>query len=132
MEMRRRDLLKVAAAGGAALALPLERVGFTSSAPRMATSKMPKQFSLPFRRPPELNPVDWYSMPGFDGVERRYPRYQIWQTFDVAEIMPGYKTPIFGYNGITPGPTIRVHHDTPIVVDETNLLHRPPAAPYQS
>jgi FtsP/CotA-like multicopper oxidase with cupredoxin domain len=63
---------------------------------------------------------------------RSYPRYEIGQTFGVSQIMPGYKTPTFGYNGVVPGPTIRVHHDSPIIVNQTNLLHRPPAAPYQN
>ena len=55
MSLSRRDLLKIAVAGGAAMTLPLERVAFTSgSAKRMATSAMPKPFTLPFVTPPTL------------------------------------------------------------------------------
>ncbi len=43
-----------------------------------------------------------------DGAPRDYPRYEIAQRFTVAEIMPGYKTPVFGYNGEVPGPTLRM------------------------
>ena len=131
MAMSRRDLIKIALAGGAVTALPLERVAFTAtSATRMPVSKMPAPFTLPFQRPRELSPVGQAVVECFDGQERSYPRYAVDQTFGVATIMPGYKTPVFAYNGMVPGPTIRAHHDQAIVVDQTNLLHRSPAAPY--
>ena len=133
MALSRRDLIKITVAGGAAMALPFERSAFTSgSANRLPTSKMPAKFSLPFVRPPEISPVGTGDISCFDGQMRSYPRYEIGQTFGVSQIMPGYKTPTFGYNGVVPGPTIRVHHDSPIIVNQTNLLHRPPAAPYQN
>jgi spore coat protein A len=44
--------------------------------------------------------------------------------------MPGFKTPVFTYNGSTPGPTIRAQKGQPILVDQANLLHQAPAAPY--
>jgi spore coat protein A, manganese oxidase len=133
MPLSRRDLIKIAAAGGAAMALPFERGAFTAtSSVRMATTAMPKYFSLPFVRPPELSPVGTSDVTCFDGQVRSYPRYEVSQTFGVAQIMPGYKTPTFGYNGVVPGATIRVHKGNPIVVNQTNLLHRPPAAPYQN
>jgi FtsP/CotA-like multicopper oxidase with cupredoxin domain len=133
MALSRRDLIKITVAGGAAMALPFERSAFTSgSANRLPTSKMPAKFSLPFVRPPEISPVGTGNIRGFDGQMRSYPRYEIGQTFGVSQIMPGYKTPTFGYNGVVPGPTIRVHHGSPIIVNQTNLLHRPPAAPYQN
>src|SRR4051794_987755 len=133
MTLTRRDLIKIAAVGGAAAALPLERAAFTATtATRMPTSAMPKYFTLPFVRPNELPSVGTADVTCPDGVVRSYPRYEVNQTFSVAEIMPGYKTPFFGYNGMTPGPTIRTHHGQPIVVNQANLLHRPPAAPYQN
>ena len=67
-----------------------------------------------------------------DGAPRNYPRYEITQRFTVAEIMPGYKTPVFGYNGEVPGPTLRMTRGAPVVVRQTNALQQPPAAPYQS
>src|SRR3954452_3002840 len=133
MTLTRRDLIKIAAVGGAAAALPLERAAFTATtATRMPTSAMPKYFTLPFVRPNELPSVGTADVTCPDGVVRSYPRYEVNQTFSVAEIMPGYKTPFFGYNGMTPGPTIRTHRGQPIVVNQANLLHRPPAAPYQN
>jgi FtsP/CotA-like multicopper oxidase with cupredoxin domain len=133
MSLSRRDLLKIAVAGGAAMTLPLERVAFTSgSAKRMATSAMPKPFTLPFVTPPTLGSSGSLSMPCPDGMTRSYPRYDIVQRFGVADIMPGYKTPVFGYNGLVPGPTLRVNRGTPVTVRQTNLLQQPPAAPYQN
>ena len=133
MSLSRRDLLKIAVAGGAAMTLPLERVAFTSgSAKRMATSAMPKPFTLPFVTPPTLGSSGSLSMPCPDGMTRSYPRYDIVQRFGVADIMPGYKTPVFGYNGLVPGPTLRMNRGTPVAVRQANLLQQPPAAPYQN
>jgi spore coat protein A, manganese oxidase len=133
MALSRRDLMKIAAAGGAAMAIPFERSAFTSTtAVRLPTTKMPKPFTLPFKVPAEINADGTGEIKCFDGQTRRYPRYEMVQTFGVAEIMPGFKTPVFGYNGQVPGPTIRVNHDEPIIVNQTNLLHRPPAEPYQN
>ena len=73
MSLSRRDLLKIAVAGGAAMTLPLERVAFTSgSAKRMATSAMPKPFTLPFVTPPTLGSSGSLSMPCPDGMTRSY------------------------------------------------------------
>ncbi len=133
MTLSRRDLVKFGLVGGAALTLPLERIGMTSSSSnRMATSRMPKKFSLPFVRPFEISPAGSWNMACPDGMMRAYDRYDIQQRFTVAEIMPGYKTPIFAYNGITPGPTIRVRKGRPIVVRQSNALQRPPDSPYQN
>jgi len=137
--LSRRDLVKVGLGGAAALALPLERVALSSGPDRLPTSKMAKPFTLRFQRPPELSShgrtariKNWY------GVDSEpYPLYQMRQEFTVAEIMPGYKTPVFTYadaskpgSGTTPGPTIRVEKGTPILVDQANHLHKAPAAPY--
>ncbi len=131
MALARRDMIKVGLVGAAALALPLQRTAFTATtAARMPASAMPKPFTLPFLRPPELQPSGQAAVACFDGQERLYPRYDLTQTFSVATIMPGYKTPIFGYNGVTPGPTLRMHHEQPVAVTQTNLLHRAPAAPF--
>ena len=131
--LSRRDVLKIGAVGGAALALPLERIAQTKGGvDRMRVRDMPRPFSLKFRRPPELSPSGTMDVTCYDGLKRPYARYDISQTFTVAEIIPGYKTPVFGYNGQVPGPTIRTYHDKPIAVNQLNLLHRPPASPYQN
>ena len=55
--------------------------------------KLPKPYTVPFAVPPVLQPsrdatTDYYR----SGSSR------------VVEILPGVETPIWGYNGITPGP----------------------------
>jgi spore coat protein A, manganese oxidase len=48
--------------------------------------------------------------------------YQITEERSVTEIIPGIKTPIWGYNGITPGPTILSKKGRPTEVTFTNNL----------
>ena len=133
MNLTRRDMLKFGLVGGAALTLPLERLGLTgTTAERMPVSKMPAKFSQRLVRPPVLSSTGSASVLCPDGRTRLYPRYDIRQRFTVAEIMPGYKTPFFGYNGVTPGPTIRAFKGQPVVVRQANALQQPPAAPYQN
>src|SRR5690242_808927 len=100
MELRRRELLKLGLFGSAALMLPAERVARTQLAitNRIAASRLPKPFTVPFEVPPLAVPVrrtadtDLYSL-----VQQAQPR----------QVLPGLpETEIWGYNGITPGPTI--------------------------
>ena len=48
--------------------------------------------------------------------------YRLTQQQALVEILPGKLTPIFGYNGITPGPTIMAQRDRPVVVQQINAL----------
>ena len=48
--------------------------------------------------------------------------YSLTQQQALVEILPGKLTAIFGYNGITPGPTIMAQRDRPIVVQQINAL----------
>jgi hypothetical protein len=131
MALSRRDPFKIGIAGGAAMPIPFQRGAFsTTTAVQMPTSALPLAFSLPFKRPPEVSPTGLSDVSCDDGTTRSYPRYDLPQTFTVADILPGYKTPLFTYNGVAPGPTIRVHNDAAIMVDQTNLPHQP-AAPHQ-
>jgi spore coat protein A len=133
MALTRRDILKISAVAGAAATLPFVRTGFTKSgSSRLPVSSMPAQFTLPFRRPAELAPSSTWSAHCTDGGYRSYPSYDVTQRFTVAEIMPGYRTPVFGYNGQVPGPTLRMRRGQPVVVHQTNGLQQPPSAPYQN
>ena len=40
----------------------------------------------------------------------------------LAEILPGFETPIYGYEGIYPGPTIRAVKGRPAIVRQNNQL----------
>ncbi len=115
MELRRRDLLKLGLFSSAALMLPAERIARTKDAfgDRIATSKLPKPFTIGFDVPPTLAPTK---------INRTYDAYKLDQVQKSVEIIPGLKTPIWGYNGITPGPTIRVKRGRPIIVRQCNEL----------
>ncbi|MFP5252758.1 MAG: multicopper oxidase family protein [Actinomycetes bacterium] len=126
MSLSRRDLLKVGATAGAAAVLPWGRIAYSKDPERMATSRMPAPFTLPFRVPPVLGPSGYSDLACPDGQRRSYPVLDVVQTFGVAEIMPGYRTPVFGYNGSVPGPTVRVQRGQPVLFRQTNLLHVPP------
>jgi len=113
--LTRRDVIKAGVFAGATLSLPLSRVVSGQSAldSRMPASKLPKPFMTPFVRPPVAVPVrsddttDYYSMH---------------MTPTQAEIVPGYQTLLFGYEGSVPGPTIKVSQGRAAVVRHCNKL----------
>jgi FtsP/CotA-like multicopper oxidase with cupredoxin domain len=107
--------MKIGLFGSAALALPAERVARTklSLKNRIAASKLPKPFSVPFTTPNVLAPVR-----RGDG----YDCYSLDQMQVQAEILPGLKTTVWGYNGEVPGPTIVTHRNRPVVVRQCNML----------
>ena len=96
MKLNRRDLLKMSVLGGAALALPLERtLGEPPLANRIAESTLPAPFTIPFTVPPVIKP----------GPDRRDDRLlQGLHEAGQADVFPGFKTPLWGYNGAVPGP----------------------------
>jgi spore coat protein A, manganese oxidase len=109
----RRDALKLGVLGAAALSIPLTGVVSAKRASELAESRIPKPYSLAFRRPPVLHPVG-----RVDGADV----YEITQRQVKREILPGVKTTLFSYNGTVPGPTIRVQRNRPIVVRQINQL----------
>jgi spore coat protein A, manganese oxidase len=115
MDLSRRELLKLGAFGSAALLLPAERVARTELAlqNRIATSRLPAPFSVPLTVPPVLAPVRSTADTDF---------YAITQQAAPADILPGLTTTIWGYNGITPGPTIVVPRGRKTVVRHVNAL----------
>jgi FtsP/CotA-like multicopper oxidase with cupredoxin domain len=112
----RREALKLGALGSAGLLLPLERFAGAaggSGADRIRSSGLPAPFSLPFVRPPVLSPVR---------TDATTDYYRLTQQQALVEILPGKQTAIFGYNGITPGPTIVAQRGRPVVVQQINAL----------
>ena len=109
LALSRRDVLKVSALGAAAVALPLERTVRAKTASKISEKKIPKPYTLPFKVPPVI-----------DG--RGGGTITITQKMANAEILPGVQTPIFGYNGIAPGPTILARRGTPLNVTVRNEL----------
>ncbi|GAA6619029.1 multicopper oxidase family protein [Scytonema sp. NUACC26] len=93
-KISRREALKMAALAGGAVLIPigLQNRGYA----QFGGGVVP--FTLPFRRPPLLNPVRKDSTTDY---------YQIIMRKSQVEILPGRTTEIWGYNGVFPGPLIR-------------------------
>ena len=114
MGLTRRDALKVAAVGGAAVALPLERAfGEVIYANRIAESELPAPFTLPFTIPPVIQPVRQDATTDY---------YRVEMAPTTAEIIPGYQTQLWAYNGSVPGPTFRATQGRDLVVRQVNNL----------
>ena len=117
----RREALKLGALGSAGLLLPLER--FAGAAGGASANRMPVERPAGAvqparsRTPPVLSPVR---------TDATTDYYRLVQQQALVEILPGKQTTIFGYNGITPGPTIMAQRDRPVVVQQINAL---PAGP---
>src|SRR5687767_1781215 len=84
----------------------------TTSAARRSQAVTP---FAPFQRdlpiPPELKPVS---------TRRGADVYDVDIKEGMAEILSGYQTPIYGYDGIYPGPTIRARKGRTTVVRQKN------------
>ncbi len=115
MELSRRDMIKFSAVGGAALALPLQRALAEPLvlANRIAQSALPAPYTLPFRVPPILTPTRSDATTDYYRVEMRPT---------TVEMLPGLQTPVWGYNGSVPGPTIHVERGRQVVVRQINNL----------
>ena len=122
----RREVLKLGVVGAASLtgvaASGDEPTQSTSLITRsqLAAANMPMPYTALFRRPPELVPYQT----GFDGGDpaRPFARYALTQKLGQARFVPGLYTTVAGYNGIFPGPTIRVPQGTRTEVRIRNAL----------
>jgi spore coat protein A, manganese oxidase len=115
MGLSRRELLKLGVFGSAALMLPAERVARTQLAltNRLPQSALPEPFTVPFVRPPVLQPAHTTATTAYyDIVQRQF----------AAEILPGLETTCWGYNGLTPGPTIVCRQGQQVVMRQVNGL----------
>ncbi|MEV0051750.1 multicopper oxidase family protein [Saccharopolyspora shandongensis] len=117
----RRRFLGIA--GGAGLVLAAGLGGPQLLAQRTSTGailrsaiRLPAPFQLPLRMPPVLEPV------ARDG---KADHYEITAREAAAEILPGVRTPIWGYEGIFPGPTIESRRGRPAIVRHRNDLQVP-------
>ncbi|RVX41200.1 spore coat protein A [Nonomuraea polychroma] len=77
-----------------------------------STARLPEPFTVPLPIPPVLRPSS-------AGV------YEITQRVGQAEILPGLRTQVWGYNGIFPGPTIVSRRGHKTVVRHRNELPEP-------
>ncbi|MBV6626935.1 MAG: multicopper oxidase domain-containing protein [Rivularia sp. (in: Bacteria)] len=110
MNITRRKAIQFAAiAGGSALLLPMAYQHISHAA--TTRSPQPEAFTVKLPIPPVLQPVR---------SDETTDYYEIVIRRNQAEILPGLLTEIWGYNGITPGPTIKQHQGRQSVVRFVN------------
>jgi spore coat protein A len=120
MAISRRQALQIGGIGiiGAfGLAVPLGSVD-AKSASRLDPRNMPKPYQRTLTIPSELPPTS--TTVDADGQTRH--NYRIQQKLGSANMVPGMSTPILGYNGTFPGPTIKVHQGERISLMMDNVL----------
>jgi FtsP/CotA-like multicopper oxidase with cupredoxin domain len=124
MTVSRRSVLMVGGLGALGVAaagtitFPFGTVE-AKSASRLSDSDMPRPYQSAFVRPPELAPTKTVIDP-VDGKPVNY--YTVTELAADAQILPRLKTPILGYNGIFPGPTISLDQGTKAVLRVRNKL----------
>lgn len=79
-------------------------------------ARLPKPFTVPLPVPPVLSPVR---------TDATTDHYEITQQASRVEILPGYRTEVWGYHGTFPGPTIESRRGRQTVVRHTNELPVP-------
>jgi spore coat protein A len=119
--LHRRHFLGIFGGAGAAaiVGVPLlSGINGSTSTGELLPSRiaLPRPFTLPFKVPPVLRPTS---------TDAATDHYEIVQRAAVAEILPGVRTPIWGYNGILPGPTIVSTSGRRTVVTHRNELPVP-------
>ena len=121
MEFTRRQVLLIGgigALGAGALVTPWGTVA-AKSASRLPDSEMPRPYQTAFSQAPVLKPFSVDIDPN-DGS--RTENYEVTEMAATARILPRLITPILGYNGIFPGPTIAVDQGTKTTVTVKNKL----------
>src|SRR5215204_1166464 len=128
MAITRKEFLKLGlVAGGAGLALSS---GISASMPRgpattgnllRSAARLPKPFRVPLPVPAVLEPM----RPDEDADHSDADHYEITQKVGKAEILPGLKTDVWGYEGSFPGPTIESRSGRATIVRQVNELPVP-------
>jgi FtsP/CotA-like multicopper oxidase with cupredoxin domain len=116
--LTRAELLKLGLLGGAGLVVPLTYTATTQARAldRLPPSRIPEPFQVPLAIPPIAQPVR---------RDARNDYYQLTMQRALVQILPGFpRTEIFGYDGITPGPTIVAVTGRDAVVRHINRLPR--------
>jgi spore coat protein A, manganese oxidase len=119
MRMSRQEFLKLGILGAAGLLLPAGTFGIAyARAHAAANLKSPPvdPFAVPLPVPPVLKPARKDATTDY---------YEVTQRADKAEILPGLETPVWGYEGVFPGPTIEARSGRTIVIRQKNGLPVP-------
>jgi len=116
--LRRRTFLQLLGGAGLAAALPGCSLLEEQQTGELLTSgaRLPSRFTVPLPVPPVARPVR-------STAEADY--YSITQRATDVELLPGLATPILGYDGIFPGPTIVSRSGRRTVVEHRNQLSVP-------
>jgi spore coat protein A len=119
MKMSRRRFIGLAAGSGAAALLGGCGIRTAQTAELVASELPPPEpFRVPLPIPPVKRPLRT------DGTT---DYYEIQQRETMAQILPGLDTPIMGYDGVFPGPTIESRSGRRTVVRHVNKLAVPVA-----
>jgi len=95
-----------------------------AAASTLSPANTPVLYANLFRRPPVLMPVET----GQD-AQGKYAKYRLTQKVGQQNIVPNLLTTVAGYNGIFPGPTIKVPQGTRSEVRIANALSVSPLHP---
>jgi len=112
-QITRREALRLGLGVATGLALPAIGAGVTSAFGAFAPKLKPRPFEQDLRIPPILSPT---------ATDAETDYYNVVQMVQSQEILPGLQTPIWGYNGLFPGPTIRARSNRPVVIRQSNAL----------
>ena len=121
MELSRRQVLLIGGIGAlsaGALVTPWGTVA-AKSASRLSDSEMPRPYQTTFSQPPVLKP---FSVDIDPDNGARTENYAVTEIAATARILPRLVTPILGYNGIFPGPSIVVDQGTMTTLTVKNKL----------
>ena len=99
MSVTRREMLTFGVLTGGAMMIPLERSVLAAGQSRIAESALPAPFSVPFSRPRAASPVKSVGTTDY---------YSLTMREQATEVIPGYQTRIWGYDGSFPGPTFDI------------------------
>ena len=110
--MDRRTALRAIAFGGTA-ALVTRRFAVVPSRADLKPAVAVPRFQLPCKVPPVLEPTK---------RTNNHDEYEIVQREAELEIVPGHATTIWGYQGLYPGPTLRVRRNRTAIIHQTNRL----------
>src|SRR5687767_7589989 len=106
MDINRREALMLSAfgaVGAAGLAVPFGGSVSANGASLLADQHMPVPYATRFVRQPVLA---GQLREDADGL---FKLFEVSERLGSANIVPGLTTPVFGYNGLVPGPIIKVN-----------------------
>jgi spore coat protein A len=117
-DLSRRNFLRGALVlGGSGLILGSAGGEVIAASSKLSSKNTPVPYQNLFRRPPVLMPTET----GQD-EKGKFAKFRLTQKLGTQSIVPGLLTRVAGYNGIFPGPTIKVPQGTRAEVRIANKL----------